>query len=291
LKKLKVANKKFRENEMARIKISTSNKVISAIAIAIGSLAMMSCTQPQNQALKDAKTNAIVPVKTSTSENSQANPVAKADSTKQTSRKQPKVGTVKRMVNGDLMCYVTLADENNVEYEVGADFNICAKEQTYLNKKVRLFYEVVSVNDCQGAEPCGKTRNEFIVTKMQLIGQENSGNQSNSQTLSNGEWTITIGNKDSWSGVNGTGNLSYRGCDSKGNCINLTGGRVTCRAGVCTMGWTNGNYLYTIAQPIDNPDRPENHGSSTILTVRQGSKVILRSTGFSVVSPDAAPKL
>ncbi|MBD0346093.1 MAG: hypothetical protein ICV63_14965, partial [Coleofasciculus sp. Co-bin14] len=116
-------------------------------------------------------------------------------------------------------------------------------------------------------------------------------NQSNSQTLSNGEWTITIGNRDSWSGVNGTGNLSYRGCDSKGNCINLTGGRVTCRDGVCTMGWSNGDYLYTIAQPIDSPDRPENLGSSTILTVRKGSNVILRATGFSVASPAAAPKL
>lgn len=269
---------------MACLKTSTSKKLISVIAIAIASQGIISCGQPQNNALNGTKANAVELVKSNRSETAQANPVGKAAPTKQTQRQQIKVGTVKSMVNGDLMCYVTLADENNVAHQVGASFDICEKQDTFLNKKVRVSYELVSINDCQSAEPCGKTRKESIITKMEIIGQGNSGNQSNSQTLSNGEWTITIGNQDSWSGVNGTGNLSYRGCDAQGNCINLTEGRVSCRNGVCAMGWSNGDYLYTIEQPMANPDRPETPGSSTILTVRKGSKVILRATGFRVVS-------
>lgn len=197
----------------------------------------------------------------------------------------PTVGRVKSMVNGDLMCYVTLVDENNSEHEIGATFEICANSNLFLNQKVRLFYERIPVNDCQSIEPCGKTRIESLITKMETIGDGNSENLGNSQTLSNGEWTITISNRESWSGVNGTGNLSYRGCDSQGNCIDLTGGKVTCRDGLCTIGWRNGDYLYVIEQPIDNPDRPETAESSTRLIVRKGSEVILETTGFKIVSP------
>jgi hypothetical protein len=35
---------------------------------------------------------------------------------------------------------------------------------------------------------------------------------------------------------------------------------------------------------MNNPDRPVEPGSSTILTVRKGSDVILKATGFKVVS-------
>ncbi|MEQ8465369.1 hypothetical protein [Coleofasciculus sp. E1-EBD-02] len=191
----------------------------------------------------------------------------------------PTVGRVKSMVNGDLMCYVSLVDENNSEHEIGATFEICANSNLFLNQKVRLVYERIPVNDCQSIEPCGKTRIESLITKMETV------RDGNSQTLSNGEWTITIGNRESWSGVNRTGNLSYRGCDSQGNCIDLTDGKVTCRDGLCTIGWRNGDYFYVIEQPIDNPERPEVSENSTRLIVRKGSEVILETTGFQIVSP------
>jgi hypothetical protein len=41
------------------------------------------------------------------------------------------------------MCYVTLIDENNIQHEVGADFDICVNQNTFLNQKVRLSYGVV----------------------------------------------------------------------------------------------------------------------------------------------------
>lgn len=276
---------------MTGIKISTSKRLTVIIAIAIASLGITSCVKSENSGSKPAQSNPVEQVKSNDLGNSQANPVAKVEKTeqtktKQTSREQPSIGTVNNMVNGDLMCYVTLVDENEVQHEVGADFEICANQNTFLNQKVRVSYEVVSINDCQSAEPCGKTRKESIITKMEIIGEGNANSPSNSQTISNGEWTITVGNTDSWSGVNGTGNLSYRGCDSKGKCINLTGGQVTCRNGVCITGWRNGDYSYSLEQPMDNPDRPERSESSTILTVRQGSNVILNATGFKVVSPN-----
>jgi hypothetical protein len=242
-------------------------KLIPTIAIAICSLGIASYSNAQQL----------------TSKAVQADIQVKTDQTKQASREQPKVGTVKSMVNGDLMCYVTLVDERGTQHQVGADFELCANEKTFLNKKVRAFYQTVSVNDCQSAEPCGKTRRQSIITKMEVIGKGESTNSKNSQTISNGEWTITIGNINSWSGVNGTGNLSYYGCDSKGKCIKLNGGRITCRNGICRTIWSNAAYSYTLEEPMDNPDRPKAPASSTILTIRKGSAVILRATGFKVV--------
>ncbi|MCV3212334.1 hypothetical protein OGM63_02110 [Plectonema radiosum NIES-515] len=83
---------------------------------------------------------------------------------------KPTIGTVKSMTNGDIMCYVKLVDnKGNVYKNIGASFEICAKEKTFLNKKVRLSYGKVSVSNCQSAEPCGKSRLETLITKMQLI--------------------------------------------------------------------------------------------------------------------------
>lgn len=82
---------------------------------------------------------------------------------------QPSVATVKKMTNGDLMCYVTLVDQRGVKYEsVGATFEICYQEKTYLNKKVNLVYRQVSVNDCRSIEPCGKTRKQSLIVQMKL---------------------------------------------------------------------------------------------------------------------------
>jgi hypothetical protein len=77
---------------------------------------------------------------------------------------KPTIGTVKRMTNGDIMCYVRLVDnKGNVYKNIGASFEICAKEKTFLNKKVRLSYGKVSVSNCQSAEPCGKSRLETLI--------------------------------------------------------------------------------------------------------------------------------
>ncbi|MGD1808521.1 hypothetical protein ACP6PL_24225 [Dapis sp. BLCC M126] len=81
-----------------------------------------------------------------------------------------KVGIVQKLVTGDLMCYATLIDENGKEHkDIGASFEICADQDYYLNKKVQLTYQEVNINDCQSSEPCGKTRREWIISKMKII--------------------------------------------------------------------------------------------------------------------------
>ncbi|MGD1712011.1 hypothetical protein [Dapis sp. BLCC M172] len=80
-----------------------------------------------------------------------------------------KVGIVQELVTGDLMCYATLIDENGKEHYARASFEICADQDYYLNKKVQLTYEEANINDCQSSEPCGKTRKEWIISKMKII--------------------------------------------------------------------------------------------------------------------------
>jgi hypothetical protein len=154
---------------MTGIKTSTSKTLIVTIAIAIASIGMTSCVKSENSGSKEAQSNTVEQVKSNDLVNSQDNLVAKADKTKQTSREQPKIVTVKDMVSGDLMCYVTLVDENKTQHKVGADFDICEKKNTFLNQKVRVSYGLVSINDCQSIEPCGKSRKESIITKMEII--------------------------------------------------------------------------------------------------------------------------
>ncbi|MGI0480161.1 hypothetical protein ACN4EE_05145 [Geminocystis sp. CENA526] len=78
-------------------------------------------------------------------------------------------GIVKELVNGDLMCYVTLIDDNGNENIIGASFEICEESQELLDKKVYLTYELANINDCQSSEPCGKTRQELIIVQMESI--------------------------------------------------------------------------------------------------------------------------
>ncbi len=84
---------------------------------------------------------------------------------------QPQVATVKDIANGDLLCYVTLVNEEGKENQVGASFDICAEEQKFINQKVRATYTIESINDCSSAEPCGKTRKESIITKMEVLSR------------------------------------------------------------------------------------------------------------------------
>ncbi|MDB9458534.1 hypothetical protein PN480_08770 [Dolichospermum circinale CS-1225] len=200
----------------------------------------------------------------------------KNKNTKKGANQQPKEGRVKEIVNGDLMCYVTLVDNKGIQHNVGASFEIC-DEKKFLNKKVRVTYKVESVNDCQSAEPCGKTRKQSIITKMEVV---NKVSQKDSYTLSNGKWKIAISNSNSWNGVNGTGNVSYQGCNANGKCVSLTGGKVVCRDGVCRTVWKGGNYTYILEQPIT-----ENGNADSTLTVRKGKTEVLKVTGLKAI-PD-----
>jgi hypothetical protein len=83
---------------------------------------------------------------------------------------RPKVAKVTAITNGDNSCYVNLLDSKGKKYEnMYASFDICAQEETFLNKKVRLTYGQERIADCQGEDPCNKSRLVTSITKMQVI--------------------------------------------------------------------------------------------------------------------------
>ncbi|WP_088891653.1 hypothetical protein [Leptolyngbya ohadii] len=194
----------------------------------------------------------------------------------------PSIGTVQEMVAGDLMCYMTVQDDRNVTHRVGATFEVC-EQTSFLNQRVRLSYEPASVNDCESAEPCGKSRSVLLVSRLELISSSRSNEGVPlTYTITNGEWTITVGNLESWSGVNNTGSISYRGCNSQNECLQLQGGRMSCRDGICAIGWQNGDYLYSLETPMTEANAAR-QTEATTLTVRQGDIIILRAGGFREV--------
>jgi hypothetical protein len=80
----------------------------------------------------------------------------------------PKSGTVLTITNGDLMCYVELRDLKGKKHNLGATFELCEQPNKFLNRRVQLTYKRMKVNDCQSAEPCGKTRWENLVVKLKV---------------------------------------------------------------------------------------------------------------------------
>jgi len=72
----------------------------------------------------------------------------------------PKVATIKNMITGDLKFYVTFVDAKNTEQQKGATFAACENKEKFFNKKVNLKYKYIKVNDCESAEPCGKTKED-----------------------------------------------------------------------------------------------------------------------------------
>ena len=205
----------------------------------------------------------------------------KTDSIQKTANGEPKVATIKNMIQGDLKCYVILVDEQGVKQEVDANFDICAQSEKFLSKKVNLAYDTVKVNDCQSNEPCGKTKDESLIVKMDVLGTTSTTpkNSPDIVTLSNGTWTITLGNRNSWNGANGTGNLIYYGCKSGGKCIKLRGGKVTCRQGECTTVWKNGNQDYIVKSGITTGNGKASVSPSTLI-IRQSDQVIATAEGL-----------
>jgi hypothetical protein len=82
--------------------------------------------------------------------------------------KLPRTGTVLKMTNGDISCYIELRDVGGKIHTLSADFNVCEKPDKFLNRRVKLTYERAKVNDCESAEPCGKTRWETLVVRLKL---------------------------------------------------------------------------------------------------------------------------
>lgn len=201
--------------------------------------------------------------------------------TEETADGKPKFAVIKSMIQGDSKCYVVLVDGKGVDRELGATSDICTQGEKFLSKKVNLTYETFKVDDCQGNEPCEQTKNESLIVQMDVLDSTSTAHNNSPDvvTLTNGKWIVTIGDRNSWNGVNGTGNLTYYGCNSGGKCIKLRGGKVNCSQGECTITWRNGNQDYTVKGKI-TPGNREAFMSPSTLIIRQSNQVIARAEGL-----------
>lgn len=87
----------------------------------------------------------------------------------QTENYFPEKGTILEIVTGDLMCYITLQDEQGKTDIVGASFEFCTEPEKYINQTANFSYSMETVNDCQSIEPCGKNRQVNLITEIEII--------------------------------------------------------------------------------------------------------------------------
>lgn len=69
-------------------------------------------------------------------------------------------GTVNEVVNGDLMCYITLTTPEG-RFTVGASFEVCNPQ--WVGQAVDFTVAPGRVNDCDSAEPCGKSQDLLLI--------------------------------------------------------------------------------------------------------------------------------
>jgi len=183
----------------------------------------------------------------------------------------PERGQLTSLQMGDLMCYTTLVDPQGQMFDIGATFEICDRQAELLNQNAIFTYSVENVADCQSAEPCGRTRQETLISDVIVLGEA-------WEVWSNGTWTVTVGQIDSWDGTNNTGGLTYYGCDDQGNCLALDEGFTVCRNGICNMSWENGDYAYTLSSELS-----ETGDGQTTLLVYQNGNEILRADNMEII--------
>lgn len=240
-------------------------------AIAACSVSLIGCGNAQGNTPQKPTTNETTNAKVIATNRDKSTPEIVQTKTEQTvsnsaknrSKDFPEIATVRQIKTENSGCTLMLEDANGDVFAIATSLTICQDQAEFLNKKVRAIYE-------QGSSG-------VVVTSLEIVDAPSTA--PDSQTLSNGKWTITIGNMNAWSGVNNTGNATYRGCDDRGNCLDLAHGKTSCRDGLCVTGWQNGDYIYAVESAIS--DRPDT--SQTTLIVRKGDTEILRETGFRVV--------
>ena len=114
------------------------------------------------------------------------------------------------------------------------------------------------------------------------------------EVLTNGEFTVSIGNQQSWTGRNGTGNLSYYGCDRSSNCLYLTGGKITCQDGVCRTTWQYRDNSYILSSPITESlpitEADRSNQPLTTLTVYSDSQVVFEEQLYPKPFDNVAPQ-
>ena len=92
-------------------------------------------------------------------------------------------GLVKELSQGDMACYMTLADASGrefTEFTEFADFDICSQEPSLIGQTVRLTYKMsrVLAASCRGNMDCGKTDRVALVVAASIIATSAPGSES-----------------------------------------------------------------------------------------------------------------
>lgn len=81
------------------------------------------------------------------------------------------VGTVTKLDNGDIACYVSFKDDGGKSFTEMADFDICFQKPSIIGKRVRFTYksETVQSPECQGDPDCKKTQVVALITSAKVV--------------------------------------------------------------------------------------------------------------------------
>lgn len=185
----------------------------------------------------------------------------------------PTIGVFNSARLGDLLCYVTVTSREGKTSEVGASADLCDRSPSLTNQTLRFIYDdaVMPQEHCNNTGLCGANNRQTVISDVVMLGE-------NWQVLSNGTWTVTVGQAETWDGRNNTGNLTYYGCNDQNDCLALTEGKITCRDGVCHIGWQQDDYFYILSTPI-----VEDGGAGTTLRVHQGGDDLLNVPDMQVI--------
>jgi hypothetical protein len=90
------------------------------------------------------------------------------------------IGTIVAMTDGDTGCYLTLKDDAGGTFKEMADFDICTRRTTLLNKRVSLSYtqQRTMAPECQGNPDCKKSVMVVLVSAAKPIGAAASASRT-----------------------------------------------------------------------------------------------------------------
>lgn len=80
-------------------------------------------------------------------------------------------GTLVKMDNGDIACYLHLRDERGAAFTERGDFELCQREKQLVGRRLALTWRVENVQseECQGDPDCRKTRRVPIVVAVKVL--------------------------------------------------------------------------------------------------------------------------
>jgi hypothetical protein len=83
-------------------------------------------------------------------------------------------GTLVKMENGDIACYLHLKDDRGAPFVELGDFELCPQEGQLVGRRLALTYRLANVQSeaCQGDPDCRKSRKVPVVVGVKVLPAE-----------------------------------------------------------------------------------------------------------------------